>query len=261
MDTSAVDEKVKQVVKTIDSQVQTASTGIGTCGNGVNMERSIGLLDEGIRCGEHWYMALLRAMSLWDAAYEVYNGHSLCYLIAGEAFDWLLLAERLCAEIDGQIPEDEKINLLFAGRPPIRLTEREFKRLIGTDKYRHYLNYFYGVTVEEALFLVIQGEVRKEQRASGYCKEGDVINEVYRRLYGTSGGLLLKQFRHDKKYPHCRYIGLGEIKEFTYWRFRHRLKNCDGVRIASDTRKALSKLSQDGFPGRLLYDCEDAIPA
>ncbi|MFO8143191.1 MAG: hypothetical protein R6T78_00705, partial [Dehalococcoidales bacterium] len=198
---------------------------------------------------------------LWDVAQETYSGRSLRYLIAGEAFDWLLLAERLCAEVDAQIPEEEKMNLLFAGRPPLRLTEREYRRIIGIEKYRQYLNYFYGVTVEEALFLVIQDEVRKEQRNFGCYKDGDVVNEVYRRLYGVTRGVLLKQFRQQKRYPHTRYIGLGELKEFTYWRFKQRLNRCDRVRIASDTKKALNKLSHGGFPCGLLYDCEDHIPA
>lgn len=252
-----MDEKRKTETKTVDNVVRLAPTGIASIGNGENSEEAIRVLGDAIQCGEHWYLALLRAMGMWDVAQEIYNGYFCCYLVAGEAFDWLLLAERLCAAVDKQIPEEEKMNLIFAGRPPLRLTEREYKRLIGIEKYRQYLNYFYGITLEEALFLVMQDEVRKEQRSFGCYKDGDVVNEVYRRLYGATRGILLKQFRQQKRYPHTRYIGLGELKEFTYWRFKQRLNRCDRVRIASDTRKGLNKLSRDGFPGQLLYCFED----
>lgn len=224
-------------------------------GSGSSDAEVIRSLAQAIRDGEHWYIALLRAIGLWNTAEEFHNGHRYCYLVAGEAFDWLLLAERLCSVVDHLLPDDEKTALLFHGQPPLELSIREFKSLIGSSKYRHYLNFFYGVTVEEALFLVVQDEVRKEQRASGYSKEGDVVNEVYRRVYGVTKGVLLKRFRTEKGYPHLRSIGLGELKEFTYWLFKYRLRQCDKVRIASDTRKALNRLAANGFPRGLSGNC------
>ena len=209
-------------------------------------------LGQAIRDGKHWYIALLEAIGLWTTAEEVYNGCRYCYLIAGEAFDWLLLAERLCEAVDGLLPDDEKMALLFCGQPPLNLTKNRFKELIGSDKYRQYLNYFYGITVEEALFLAVQEEVRKERRALGYSNEHDIVNEVYRRIYGTTKGILLKRFRKEKGYPHLKSSSLSELKEFTYWLFKCRLKRCDKARIASDTKKALRKLEMDGFPRGLV---------
>ncbi|MDD4985296.1 MAG: hypothetical protein PHQ43_05830 [Dehalococcoidales bacterium] len=217
-------------------------------GNGGSDAEVIRSFVQAIRDGEHWFLALLRAIGLWNTAEEVHDGRRYCYLVAGEAFDWLLLAERLCSVVDHLLPDAEKTALLFHGQPPLGLTIKEFKSLIGSSKYRHYLNFFYGVTVEDALFLVVQDEVRKEQRASGYSKEEDVVNEVYRRVYGATKGVLLKRFRTEKGYPHLRSIGLGELKEFTYWLFKYRLRQCDRVRIASDTRKALNRLAANGFP-------------
>ncbi|MBE9512889.1 MAG: hypothetical protein IMY77_02390 [Chloroflexi bacterium] len=205
-------------------------------------------LEQAISGGKHWYIALLEAIGLWSTAEELYNGRRYRYLIAGEAFDWLLLAERLCEAVDGLLPDDEKMALLFHGEPPLTLTVREVKELIGSSKYRQYLNYFYGITVEEALFMVVQEEVRKELRALGYSSEHDIANEVYRQIYGATRGVLLKRFRKEKGYPHLKSIGLAELKEFTYWLFKYRLRQCDRARVASDTKKALRKLAVDGFP-------------
>ncbi len=199
-------------------------------------------LKQAITSGKHWYIALLEAIGLWTMAEENHNGRSYQYLIAGEAFDWLLLAERLCETVNGLLPEGEKIALLFYDKPPLNLTTEKFKELIGSSKYQQYLNYFYGITVEEALILAVQEEVRKERRTLGYGNEYGVINEVYRRIYGATKAILLKRFRREKDYPHLRSISLTELKEFTYWLFKYRLEHCDKAKMASDTKKALECL-------------------
>jgi len=204
-------------------------------------------LERTIIGGEHWYIALLEAIGRWTTAEELHNGRRYCYLIAGEAFDWLLLAERLCEAVDGLLPDREKTALLFCGQPPLELTVKEFEEIIGSSKYRQYLNYFYGITVEEALFLVVQEEVRKEILTLGYSKDSDIVSEVYRRIYGVAKGVLLKCFRKERGYPFLKSISLAELNEFTYWLFKYRLRHCDKARIASDTKKALRKLRMDGF--------------
>ncbi len=198
--------------------------------------------------GKHWYLALLEAISLWTITEEDYQGRHYRYLIAGEAFDWLLLAERLCGAVEDLVPEDEKIPLLFYGRPPLELAEPEFQGLIGDLKYQQHLNYFYGVTAEEALFLAVQDEVRKERRAAGYGSEADVTGEVFRRVYGAARGVLLKHFRRERGYPDLKAIGLDELREFSYWLFKYRLKHTEKARVASDTRKALLWLKKK-IPG------------
>jgi hypothetical protein len=203
-------------------------------------------LEQAILSGRHWYIALLEAIGLWTGSEETYNGRHYRYLIDGEAFDWLLLAERLCQAVNGLLPDEERIALLFHGQPPIRLTTEKFKQLIGSGKYHQYLNYFYGVTVEEALIQAVQEEVRKEKRISGYNNEPNLSNEVYRRIYGATKAILLKRFRREKGYPQLKSITLTELKEFTYWLFKYRLKNCDKARVASDTKKALEQLAING---------------
>lgn len=209
---------------------------------------AIRYLKQAITGGKHWYIALLEAIGLWKAAEETHNGRTYRYLIAGEAFDWLLLAERLCEAVDSLLPAGEKTALLLYGKPPLNLTTEEFKELIGSSKYHQYLNYFYGITTEEALIGAVQEEIRKERRTLGLNKEHDHDNEAYRRIYGATKTVLLKRFRREKDYPQLKSISLTELKEFTYWLFKYRLNHCDKARVASDTKKALTQLKGNGFP-------------
>lgn len=199
-------------------------------------------LEQSILSGKQWYIALLEAIGLWCSAEENYNGQTYRYLIAGEAFDWLLLAERLCSEVDGLLPEKEKNDLLFFAAPPTELSKKEFSRLIGEVKYRAYLNYLYGVTVEEALVLAVEEEIYKEKSSYALYQEYLIQQEAYHRVYDADMTTLLRKFRHEKGYPHSGSTTLSERKEFTYWLFKYRLDHCDKERVASDTRKALQCL-------------------
>lgn len=75
-----------------------------------------------VRKGVPWYQALLQAVGLWTIPEEVYQDRDYQYLIQGEAFDWLVLAERLCAELDGYIPPEDRELLLFQGKLPAEVT-------------------------------------------------------------------------------------------------------------------------------------------
>jgi len=207
--------------------------------------RAIAYIKQAVASGKHWYIALLEAIKLWKSAEEDYQGRHYRYLIDGEAFDWLLLAERLSDEISRSIPEKERINLLFFDIPPLELTREEFKKLIGPDKYKAYLNYLYGVLVEENLISAVVDEIRKERLASGSNKHEDILDKAYRRIYGDSQQSLLDSFRKEKRYPKRKSMTLSQLKEFTYWLFKYRIKKCDKSRVASDTKKALIKMQRN----------------
>ncbi len=194
--------------------------------------------------GKNWYLALLETIKLWELPEETIGEREFCYLIGGEAFDWLLLAERLCGSVDGLISDEEKVALLFNGKAPINLTNDEFKNLIGPVKYKQYLNYFYGVTVEEALILAVEAEVVKERHALVLHRDRDFIGEAFRRVYGVDEKELLKKFRHEKGYSQAASIGLSEMREFTYWLFKYRLEHSDRSKVASDTKKAMEYLQE-----------------
>ena len=201
-------------------------------------------LKSAIRKGGNWYIALLEAVRLWSSPEEDYNGRHYQYLVDNEAFDWLVLTERLCEELDGLIPEKERTNLLFFGIPPIELSKDQFKNIIGDFKYQAHLNYLYGILVEKFLILAVTGEIRKKRRALGLNDDNSVFDEAYQHIYGATQFALLKQFRKERHYHQLRSISLSELNEFTYWLFKYRIKTRDKSCVASDTQKALTKLHQ-----------------
>ena len=205
---------------------------------------AIDYLKRELASGNHWYPALLGAIGLWASAEEFYNGRVYTYLIDGEAFDWLLLAERLTETIKSFIPEKEREDLLFHGVPPQPLEQSEIKELMGDKKYGMYLNYFYGITIEEALLLAVQAEVEKEKHVQGLGRRGDYSDDAFRRIYEEERETLLKQFRKEKTISGRETTSLGELKQFTYWLFKYRFKRCEKARIASDTKKALNYLNR-----------------
>lgn len=207
--------------------------------------RAIEHLKHSVASGKHWYRALLEAIRLWKSPEEDYRGRHYRYLIAGEAFDWLVLAERLCDEISEFIPEKERTDLLFFDRAPLELNHEEFKKLIGPVKYRAYLNYLYGVLTEEALISAVVDEIRKERRVLGSNRHEDIMDKAHRRIYGKNQQTLLNSFRKEKRYPKRKSMTLTELKEFTYWLFNYRVERCDKSRVASDTKKALMKIQQN----------------
>ena len=203
--------------------------------------QAIDHLRRSVREGADWYMALLESIALWTKSEETYNGRHYRYLIADQAFDWLLLAERLCSEIEDLIPEEERIALLF-GRPTFEMTREEFKNLIGNEKYQAHLNYFYGVVVEQALHLAVQTEVEKEQVGAIRRKGAQV--DIFERIYGLGEPVLLERFRSENGLPQGEEINFVTYHEFIYWLFKYRVEHSDSARLASDTKKALRQLDQ-----------------
>jgi len=226
-----------------------------------------------VSAGEtHWFLALMQAIRDWPLPEESINGRTYRYLVGGEAFDWLLLAERLCDEIESLIPDGDREALLFHGNLPEEVDEHDVERLLGA-KHRAYLNFVYGVRVEEALQLAIADEVHKERFACRIWENGRGDDEVFQRLYDSSRADLLEEFRESKastkgasKKTHRSHIesdltgqaenghanshssepgiALAELTEFTYWLFRHRINGSEPARVASDTRKGLAMLQR-----------------
>ena len=199
--------------------------------------RAVKHLKDEIKGGKDWYIALLETIRMWRGPEEEYNGERYLYLVGGQAFDWLRLAERLCDEIREAIPEGELIDLLFFDRPPVKMSEAEFKLALGPAKYRAYLNYLYGVLIEQALLLATIYEVRKASIVP--LSPEEEAARAYKIIYQAELPELLNAFQKEMKYPHRRSLTLTELKEFTYWLFRYRVKTSEKPRVASDTKKAL----------------------
>lgn len=206
------------------------------------IERMLAAIDD----GEVWHKALLAAIAEWQQPEELLSdGRTVRYLYGGDAFDWLALAERLCDELDGRAPPDEREALILRGALPEKLNDEEFQRRIGAEKYSSHLNYLYGVQVEEALQLAVEEELLKELRSSAGGANGSIEDAAFVRIYGKPVASLIETY--------CEETGgeitgdeltLTELREFTYWLFRYRVRRSEPARIASDTRKGLAQLSR-----------------
>lgn len=191
-----------------------------------------------------WYQILLAAIGNWTVPRETYQGRDFQYLIHGEALDWLSLAERICLEFGELVDGPEKEDLLFNGRLPANVSEMLFREMIGANKYRAYLNYWYGVIVEEALQLAVEEEVRKLYGSKGYLDNDDFAEEAFVILYGENSSDLIQEFRREFKLTRRKKVSLTDLKEFTYWLFKRRIGKWDPARVASDTRKGMSALAK-----------------
>jgi hypothetical protein len=199
---------------------------------------------ESVALGEPWFDALLRAVHEWRLPEENAFGRHFRYLIQGEAFDWLALAERLLEEVTDLVPVEEVEDLLFSGALPDNLDEEDFRDAIGASKHRAHLSFLYGVTVEESLQLAVEEEIHKERRSNALGSSARLHEAVFERLYHCRFEELLAEFRGTVPGPGGTDLGYQERKEFTYWLFKYRLSQHDRARVASDTRKGLAQLSQ-----------------
>lgn len=209
-------------------------------------DRFLADLDSGVP----WFEALMTAIATWERADECVGDREYRYLVGGEAFDWLLLAERLAGDREVHIDRGELERLLFHaiapdgdGRP---IDDARLRELIGEAKHRAHLNYVYGVTVEEALQYAVELEVAKERSSVSIRDpraDPEIADPVYERIYGKPRAALLGEFREERGLPAAAAVTLAEMREFAYWLFKYRVKNSEPARVASDTRKALAQLS------------------
>src|SRR5438105_4636445 len=107
-------------------------------------EQSVEAFRRAVARGDEWYPALLAVIGRWSAAEEEVDGVINRYLIGNEAFDWLLLAQRLLSAVGDGVPENEVERLLVFGIAPEGSDEDEFERSIGAAKYGAHLNFQYG---------------------------------------------------------------------------------------------------------------------
>lgn len=194
--------------------------------------------------GNHWCVAMLEAIALWRSSHETLHGRIYTYLIAGEAFDWLELAERLLDELGELVPEEEREALLFQGKLPLDITPWEFQRTLGRVKYRAHLNFWYGVLVEEALLVAVEERMAKEGASVGLSGRTGRDNAIYQWVYGLTLAELLAAYAEQRGVATADTMSLAEHRAFTYWCFKHRLEHRDPAKVASDTRLGLAKLQQ-----------------
>ena len=224
------------------SQGREAGESPPTDSEGLNPEQVIRMFRAQLDGGVPWHCALLEAMGRWIPAEEWHQERRYKYMVGGEAFDWLLLAERLCSEVPGYIPQLQLERLLFHGVLPEPVLDDELRDLLGVSKYRAYLNYHYGVVLEEALQLAAEEYIRKRHLARGYSDSEELVEEAYQHLYIKTRSDLLAEFRTEARLGKRQGLNLSDLKEFTYWLHKRRVNYWDPARVAYDTRLAILRL-------------------
>lgn len=200
---------------------------------------------EALRAGKPWYPELLGVVARWVTPEETVDGVTYCYLLAGEAFDWRRLAERLLDAAAGLVPADEVERLLFEGRAPTGEdpSEEAFARAIGREKYRAHLNFQYGVTVEETLLLQAEQDLHKAHHLEGPRGEPTDV-AAFERVYGKTFAELAAEYRVETGCSLGEHVSQADLAAFTYWCSKYRFRLAEPARVASDTRKALALLSR-----------------
>jgi hypothetical protein len=215
----------------------------------LNPEQGVEALRRSLESGHPWYTALLEVVGRWSAPDEEIEGVIYRYLIGGEAFDWLLLAQRLLDEVDGLFPQEEAERLLLFSIPPDDSSEEEFARAIGGPKHRAHLNFQYGITIEELLLLAAELELQKAGRLSGTGQpEPDIL--AFEHVYGKKLEELQLLYTTETAGAILTSMRQSEFQSFIYWLSKFRLRHSEPARVASDTRKALALMSRME-PGRI----------
>ncbi len=194
--------------------------------------------DAELDAGVHWYPAALRACGEWRLASETHQGRRLTYLVAGEALDLVLLIDRIASTRRDAVPRVERDELRFHGRPPIYVSGDAFASALGEARYKTYLNHFYGIDVEEAVVHAVELEASKAHRLDRASAD------VYPLVYGQTLQELLAAYRVARGGKEDDRVRWADWNEFTYWRFRLRLRTQVPARMASDTRKGIALLQR-----------------
>ncbi len=193
--------------------------------------------------GVPWYPALLEVIARWTAPSEEIDGTLNTYLIAGEAFDWLLLAQRLLDEMGDLVPVAQAEQLLVHGIAPDGSGEADFERAIGAAKHRAHLNFQYGVVVEELLLLAVELELVKSGTSSGAGRPAPDL-EAFDHVYAKPLNELKLLYAYDTGSPLAERMSQSELQAFTYWLSKYRVRTGEPARVASDTKKAMAMMSR-----------------
>jgi hypothetical protein len=94
------------------------------------------------------------------------------------------------------------------------------------------------------LQLAVEEEVAKERHAHVWSAAHVDGAEAFQRIYGREQAEMLRDFLKERGADETDHLDLSELKEFTYWLFKFRVRSHEGARVASDTRKGLAALSR-----------------
>ncbi len=200
-----------------------------------------------IENGNNWFDAFLHLISSWKLRSELVGSKNYNYLIAGEAFDWLLLAERVCSTLKDFIPNDQYNALIISGKFPYHLNVNEFRNIIGFNKYRLILNYWYGVVVELFVQLAEEESILRDNFSKGLLDDVEIEKIVFQNLYGKPKIELFREYSLSYEKKFSNRLTLFEFKEFNYWLFKLRFNSFEPALVASDTLKGIKYMNKNDF--------------
>ena len=177
----------------------------------------IGQFRDALTAGTDWVDALLDSLSVWSVPEETVDERLHRYFIGGEAFDWLLLSQRLCESANDLLGDREVDELLFGGMLPERVDADSFRERLGVHKFRGFLNFFYGVTVEEALHAAVEQEILKRHIGNGVQYRDDFTNESFQKIYHEPKDSLFEQFHIESNYSDGDSLSITQSKASEGW--------------------------------------------
>ena len=133
---------------------------------------------------------ILKIISLW----KIDNKKKYDFIVLEEAFNWKRLAYLILDNMNVDKILKSKI-LLWISSPHIYagFSEKEFKGLIGYEKYSAHLSYFYGIIIERCLLCFVEQELIKRQASYGNFVRFNP-DDAFQKIYEFSFTEMFKEF-------------------------------------------------------------------
>ena len=196
--------------------------------------------------GENWQQSIAKYIGLWNEKEEFYRGYKYIYVIDNEALDWLTWTERLVSSIKAYIPKDEYHYVSISGLLPDEEIYNYIKKTIPKTKLSQMRNFYYGIIIEN---LIYNYKISEYQKNTMGIEDHD--QKFYEDIYNKPLDILYEMFYRDKKTINKNKLNFHELKLFSYWLFKYRLKHSDKTKMAHETNMAL-KLAKKTLNKKIL---------
>jgi hypothetical protein len=196
--------------------------------------------------GENWQKSVAKYIGLWNEKEEFYRGYKYIYLIDDEALDWLNLTERLVSSIKSYITKEEYNYVSTSGLLPDQEIYNYIKKTIPKKKLSQMRNFYYGIIIEN---LIYHYKILEYQKNTIVIEDND--QRFYEEIYNKPIEVLYEIFYKERKTINKNKLNFHELKLFSYWLFKYRLKHSDKTKMAHETNTAL-KLANITLDKRIL---------
>ena len=196
--------------------------------------------------GENWQKSVAKYIGLWNEKEEFYRGYKYIYLIDDEALDWLTLTERLVSSIKSYITKEEYNYVSTSGLLPDQEIYNYIKKTIPKKKLSQMRNFYYGIIIEN---LIYHYKILEYQKNTIVVEDND--QRFYEEIYNKPIEVLYEIFYKERKTINKNKLNFHELKLFSYWLFKYRLKHSDKTKMAHETNTAL-KLANITLDKRIL---------